>query len=130
MLLAFLDAQHHGGLWRHLDLRLPRKCPTILLVPEIIEAVALSDWNAQEGVRQAEGSQSVIQVEYGADIIREAEKLGYDTGLYKPSPENQKYASIGELKNKFRPIPITHSNKSLFTRFSRISSSSSLKRTP
>ncbi len=35
--------------------------------------------------------------EYGADIIREAEKLGYDTGLYKPSPENQKYASIGEL---------------------------------
>ena len=35
--------------------------------------------------------------EYEKDIIREADRLGYDTSLYKPSPENQKYSSIGEL---------------------------------
>ena len=35
--------------------------------------------------------------EFGQNIIREADRLGYDTGLYKPSPENQKYSSIGEL---------------------------------
>ena len=35
--------------------------------------------------------------EFGENIIREADKLGYDTSLYKPSPENQKYSSIGEL---------------------------------
>ena len=35
--------------------------------------------------------------EYKSNIIREAERLGYDTNLYKPSPENQKYSSIGEL---------------------------------
>ena len=35
--------------------------------------------------------------EYGSDIIREAERLGYDTSLYKASPENQKYSSIDEL---------------------------------
>ena len=35
--------------------------------------------------------------EYGVNIIREADRLGYDTGLYKASPENQKYSSIGEL---------------------------------
>jgi Zn-dependent peptidase ImmA (M78 family) len=34
---------------------------------------------------------------FKSNIIREAEKLGYDTSLYKPSPENQKYSSIGEL---------------------------------
>ncbi|WP_405309601.1 ImmA/IrrE family metallo-endopeptidase [Methanobrevibacter sp.] len=34
---------------------------------------------------------------YGVNIIREADKLGYDTSLYKASPENQKYSSIGEL---------------------------------
>lgn len=33
--------------------------------------------------------------EYGVDIIRGADRLGYDTSLYKPSPENQKYSSIG-----------------------------------
>ena len=35
--------------------------------------------------------------EFGLNIIREADRLGYDTGLYKPSPENQKFSSIGEL---------------------------------
>ena len=35
--------------------------------------------------------------EFGLNIIREADRLGYDTGLYKPSPENQKFLSIGEL---------------------------------
>ena len=35
--------------------------------------------------------------EYGSDIIRQANRLGYDTSLYKPSLENQKYSSIGEL---------------------------------
>ena len=35
--------------------------------------------------------------EYKIDIIREADRLGYDTSLYKPSPESQKYSSIGEL---------------------------------
>ena len=35
--------------------------------------------------------------EYGVNIIREADRLGYDTNLYKPSPENQKYSSVGEL---------------------------------
>lgn len=35
--------------------------------------------------------------EYKANIIREADRLGYDTNLYKPSPETQKYSSIGEL---------------------------------
>lgn len=35
--------------------------------------------------------------EFGFDIIRGADRLGYDTNLYKPSPENQKYSSIGEL---------------------------------
>ena len=35
--------------------------------------------------------------EFGFNIIREADRLGYDTSLYKPSPENQKYSSIGEL---------------------------------
>ena len=35
--------------------------------------------------------------EFGLNIIREADRLGYDTSLYKPSPENQKYSSIGEL---------------------------------
>lgn len=35
--------------------------------------------------------------EYQDDIIRQADKLGYDTGLYMPSDENQKYSSIGEL---------------------------------
>ena len=34
---------------------------------------------------------------FESNIIREADRLGYDTGLYKPSPENQKYSSIGEL---------------------------------
>ncbi len=34
---------------------------------------------------------------FGLNIIREADRLGYDTNLYKPSPENQKYSSIGEL---------------------------------
>ena len=35
--------------------------------------------------------------EYRVNIIREADRLGYDTNLYKASPENQKYSSIGEL---------------------------------
>lgn len=35
--------------------------------------------------------------EFGINIIREADRLGYDTSLYKESPENQKYSSIGEL---------------------------------
>ena len=35
--------------------------------------------------------------EFKSDIIREADRLGYDTSLYKESPENQKYSSIGEL---------------------------------
>ncbi|MBQ6813620.1 MAG: ImmA/IrrE family metallo-endopeptidase [Methanobrevibacter sp.] len=35
--------------------------------------------------------------EFESDIIREADRLGYDTGLYKPSPDNLKYSSIGEL---------------------------------
>ena len=35
--------------------------------------------------------------EYKVDIVHEADRLGYDTSLYKPSPENQKYSSIGEL---------------------------------
>ena len=34
---------------------------------------------------------------FKSNIIREADKLGYDTNLYKTSPENQKYSSIGEL---------------------------------
>lgn len=35
--------------------------------------------------------------EFGINVIREADRLGYDTCLYKESPENQKYSSIGEL---------------------------------
>lgn len=35
--------------------------------------------------------------EYEINVIRGADRLGYDTALYKPSPENQKYSSIGEL---------------------------------
>ena len=35
--------------------------------------------------------------EFEINIIREADMLGYDTSLYKKSPENQKYSSIGEL---------------------------------
>lgn len=35
--------------------------------------------------------------EFGLDVIRNADRLGYDTGLYKPSPESQRYSSIGEL---------------------------------
>ena len=35
--------------------------------------------------------------EYSINIIREADRLGYDISLYKPSPDNQKYSSIGEL---------------------------------
>ena len=35
--------------------------------------------------------------EFGDNVIREADRLGYDTNLYKPSSENQKYSSIGEL---------------------------------
>lgn len=35
--------------------------------------------------------------EFGYNIIREADRLGYDTNLYKPSPENHRYSSIGEL---------------------------------
>lgn len=35
--------------------------------------------------------------EFAINIIREADRLGYGTGLYKPSFENQKYSSIGEL---------------------------------
>lgn len=35
--------------------------------------------------------------EFASNIIREADRLGYDTALYKPSSENQKCSSIGEL---------------------------------
>ena len=35
--------------------------------------------------------------EFGMNVIREADRLGYDTSLYKPSPESQKHSSIGEL---------------------------------
>lgn len=35
--------------------------------------------------------------EFGLNIVAEANRLGYETGLYKPSPQNQKYSSIGEL---------------------------------
>ena len=35
--------------------------------------------------------------EFKSNIIREVERLGYDTGLYKESLQNQKYSSIGEL---------------------------------
>lgn len=35
--------------------------------------------------------------EFKQDIIQKAAKLGYDTNLYKPSPENQKYSAIGQL---------------------------------
>ena len=35
--------------------------------------------------------------EFEPNIIRQADKLGYDTGLYKQSGENQKYYSIGEI---------------------------------
>ena len=35
--------------------------------------------------------------EFELNLKYEADKLGYDTSLYKPSPENQKYSSIGEL---------------------------------
>ena len=35
--------------------------------------------------------------EFSVNIIREADRLGYDTSLYKESPESQKNSSIGEL---------------------------------
>ncbi|AWX32007.1 ImmA/IrrE family metallo-endopeptidase [Methanosphaera sp. BMS] len=35
--------------------------------------------------------------EFSHDVIREADRLGYDTSLYRSSPDNQKYSSIGEL---------------------------------
>ncbi len=35
--------------------------------------------------------------DFQGDIINSAGKLGVDTDLYKPSPENQKYSSIGEI---------------------------------
>lgn len=35
--------------------------------------------------------------QFGFDIIRNADRLGYDTGLYKHSPESQRYSSIGQL---------------------------------
>lgn len=35
--------------------------------------------------------------EFRINIIRDADRLGYDTSLYKPSLENQKCSSIGEL---------------------------------
>ena len=35
--------------------------------------------------------------DFGHDVIRGADRLGYDTSLYKSSPDNQKYYSIGDL---------------------------------
>lgn len=35
--------------------------------------------------------------EFELNIVAEANRLGYDTSLYKPSPQDQKYSSIGEL---------------------------------
>lgn len=35
--------------------------------------------------------------EFKSNIIRGADRLGYDTDLYMPSSESQKYSSIGEL---------------------------------
>lgn len=35
--------------------------------------------------------------DFGYDVIRRADRLGYDTNLYRASPDYQKYYSIGEL---------------------------------
>lgn len=35
--------------------------------------------------------------EFGLNVVAEVNRLGYETGLYKPSPQDQKYSSIGEL---------------------------------
>ena len=57
--------------------------------------------------------------EYGSDIIRQANRLGYDTSLYKPSLENQKYSSIGELI-RLTEKAFDSSSPALFSRLMRI----------